>query len=66
MTADELSNGLSVISASAALSGKPALLGTIATGATPRDLSVEPNGTTLLVTDRQAQALEAVNVGHLP
>lgn len=66
VTADELSNGLSVISASAALSGKPALLGTIATGATPRDLSVEPNGTTLLVTDRQAQALEAVNVGHLP
>jgi DNA-binding beta-propeller fold protein YncE len=66
IVADQASNGLTVVNTTAALAGKPAVLGTIKTGETPRDISLEPNGTTALVTNRQSRQLEAVNLAQLP
>ncbi len=57
---------LSVIDTSAALAGKPALLGAIPAGQFPRELSLEPNGTTLLVTNFASGQLEAINTTDLP
>ena len=57
---------LAVIDVNKALARKPALLGLITAGATPRQFSLEPNGTTLLVTNTGSGQVEAVNVGQLP
>jgi DNA-binding beta-propeller fold protein YncE len=58
--------GLAVIDVSKALARKPALLGLIAAGQTPRQFSLEPNGKTLLVTNTDSGQVEAINVGQLP
>ncbi len=58
--------GLSVIDTAAALAGKPALLGVITAGQFPRELALEPNGRTLLVTNFASGQLEAVNTDELP
>ena len=42
ITADELSNGLTVLDTTAALADTPAVVGTIAAGTTPRDIAVDP------------------------
>ena len=57
---------LAVIDVSKALARKPALLGLIRAGQTPRQFSLEPNGKTLLVTNTASGQVEAVNVGQLP
>jgi DNA-binding beta-propeller fold protein YncE/tRNA A-37 threonylcarbamoyl transferase component Bud32 len=57
---------LAVIDVAKALAGKPALLGLITAGQTPRQFSLEPNGKTLLVTNTGSGQVEAVNVGQLP
>ena len=57
---------LAVINVADALAGKPAVIGTIKSGAAPRQFALEPNGKTLLVTNTGSGQVEAVNVGHLP
>ncbi|HEY6278832.1 MAG TPA: serine/threonine-protein kinase [Streptosporangiaceae bacterium] len=57
---------LAVIDVAKALARKPALLGVISVGQTPRQFSLEPNGKTLLVTNTNSGQVEAVDVGHLP
>ena len=57
---------LAVINASAALDGKPALVGLIRSGSLPRQFALEPDGRTLLVTNSSARQLEAVDVTNLP
>jgi DNA-binding beta-propeller fold protein YncE len=57
---------LMVVDVDNALAGKPALVGTIKSGLTPRQFAVEPNGKTLLVTNTGSGQVEAVNVGQLP
>jgi DNA-binding beta-propeller fold protein YncE len=57
---------LIVVSTSAALAGKPALLGVIPSGALPRQFAMEPGRTTLLVTNSTSQQLQAVDLAKLP
>jgi DNA-binding beta-propeller fold protein YncE len=61
-------NNLAVISTGKALAGEdhPALLGFIPAGSTPRELTVAPDGKTLLSTDNSSGQLQAVDVGSLP
>jgi DNA-binding beta-propeller fold protein YncE len=59
-------SSLAVIDVSKALARKPALLGLITAGQTPRQFSLEPNGKTLLVTNTGSGQVEAVNVRQLP
>jgi len=56
---------LAVIDASAALAGRPALVGVIGAGVLPREFAVEPGGRTALVTNSASHQLEAVNVSQL-
>ncbi len=55
---------LSVVSTSAALEGKPALLGQVSTGLLPRQFATE--GNTLLVTNFGSGQLQAINIADLP
>jgi DNA-binding beta-propeller fold protein YncE len=59
-------SGLAVVDASAALQGRPALLGYLKAGGFPREMALEPGGRTLLVTNFGSQQLEAVGVAGLP
>jgi DNA-binding beta-propeller fold protein YncE len=59
-------SGLSIIDTNAALAGKPPLLGVVATGQFPREFSLEPDGSTLLVTNFASGQLEAVATADLP
>ena len=56
---------LGVISTTAALAGRPALLGVIRAGVLPREFAVEPGGRTALITNSASHQLEAVNVSQL-
>jgi serine/threonine-protein kinase len=56
---------LGVINTTAALAGRPALLGVIGAGVLPREFAVEPGGRTALVTNSASHQLEAVNVSEL-
>ncbi len=58
-------SNLAVINTASALSGRPALLGYVPVGQVPRELAVEPGGTTVLVTVDGGHELEAVSVGSL-
>jgi DNA-binding beta-propeller fold protein YncE len=60
------SASLSVVGIAAALAHRPALLGDVAAGGFPRQFALEPDGTTLLVTNYDSEQLEAVDVGQLP
>ncbi len=55
---------LGVINTSAALAGRPAMLGVVQTGRLPRQFTVEGGG--LLVTNSGSGQLQAVNIGDLP
>jgi 6-phosphogluconolactonase (cycloisomerase 2 family) len=57
---------LAVVSTASALAGKPALLGYAQTGLLPRTLALEPDGSTLLVTDQNSGQVQAVRVADLP
>ena len=59
-------SNVAVVSTAAALSGKPALLGYIPTGAVPREFAVVPGRGTVLVSVQGAHDLEAINAGDLP
>ena len=57
---------LAVVNVSAALAGRPALLGLIPAGAFPREMTVIPRTDTLLVTDYLAEQVQAVNLATVP
>jgi DNA-binding beta-propeller fold protein YncE len=57
---------LAVVNVSAALAGRPALLGLIPAGAFPREMTVIPHTNTLLVTDYLAERVQAVNLATAP
>ena len=57
---------LTVVDAAAALAHRPAIRGTIRAGSFPREMSLEPDGRTLLVGNFASRQLEAVNVSTLP
>jgi hypothetical protein len=59
-------SGLAVVSVPAALAGRPALAGYLRAGGFPREMALEPDGRTLLVTNFSSQQLEAVDVADLP
>ena len=50
----------------AALARRPALLGAVRAGEFPREMSLESNGTTLLITNYDSDQLEAVDTQDLP
>jgi DNA-binding beta-propeller fold protein YncE len=58
-------SALSVVSVSAALAGRPAIVGDIPTGGFPRDMSLSPGGT-LLVSDYASGQVQAIATGGLP
>jgi 6-phosphogluconolactonase (cycloisomerase 2 family) len=55
-----------VVNVAAALAGRPALLGYLPSGAFPRQMTLEPDGKTLLVTNNRSGQLELVDVASLP
>jgi DNA-binding beta-propeller fold protein YncE len=57
---------LTVVDAEAALARRPAVVGEIATGAFPRELSLDTARNRLLVTDFGSGQLEVVDLRHLP
>jgi DNA-binding beta-propeller fold protein YncE len=57
---------LSVLNVENILAGKPALVGSIPSGMFPRQLSLEPNGKTLLVANYASDEVESVNVAGIP
>lgn len=57
---------LSLVDPAAALAGRPALLGSITAGDFPREMSLEPNGRILLVTNYSSRQLEATDLSNLP
>lgn len=60
------SSTLAVVNVAAALAGKPALAGYLPAGGFPRQMALEPDGRTLLVTDCMSGQLETVDVASLP
>jgi DNA-binding beta-propeller fold protein YncE len=56
--------GLSVVDVQAALAGRSAVLGTIATGRFPREFALA--GSTLLVSDFTSDQVQAINTATLP
>jgi serine/threonine-protein kinase len=57
---------LAVIDTAKALAGKPAVLGYLRSGLTPRQFALVPGGGTLLVTDSASAQLQAVSLAPLP
>jgi DNA-binding beta-propeller fold protein YncE len=64
--APNATSSLAVVSAPAALAGSPSLIGYLPAGGFPREMALEPDGKTLLVTNFSSQQLEAVGVADLP
>jgi DNA-binding beta-propeller fold protein YncE len=64
--APNATSSLAVVSVPAALAGRPALTGYLAAGGFPRQMALEPDGQTLLVTNFVSRQLEAVGVAGLP
>jgi DNA-binding beta-propeller fold protein YncE len=58
-------SSLAVVNVTAALAGKPALAGYLPAGGFPRQMALEPDGRTLLVTNFTSGQLEEVNVASL-
>lgn len=59
------SSGLTVVSATAALAGGPAVLGTFAAEKFPREMAVEPGGDDLLVGNYESDTLEVLPLQDL-
>jgi DNA-binding beta-propeller fold protein YncE len=57
---------LTVVSAAAALAGRPAVVGNIPAGLFPREMALVPGGADLLVTNYASSQLEAVSVPGIP
>jgi DNA-binding beta-propeller fold protein YncE len=60
------SASLAVVDATDALAGRPALLGYLPAGQFPRQVTAEPGGRIVLVTNYNSSQLEAVDVADLP
>jgi len=58
-------SGLTIVNANAALAGSPSLIGEVPAGGFPRNVTVAPNHTTLLVTNFWSGQLEAVDLHKL-
>ncbi|MGP0024143.1 MAG: YncE family protein, partial [Streptosporangiaceae bacterium] len=61
-----VSTSISVISTSAALSRRPALLGQISTGLLPREFGLAPDGKTVLVANSGSGQVQAIDLSTLP
>ncbi|MGD0936782.1 MAG: YncE family protein [Streptosporangiaceae bacterium] len=61
-----VSTSISVISTSAALSRRPALLGQISTGLLPREFGLAPDGKTVLVVNSGSAQVQAIDLSTLP
>jgi DNA-binding beta-propeller fold protein YncE len=59
-------SSLAVVDVADALAGRPALVGYLPAGGFPREMALEPDGATLLVTNYSSRQLEAVDVAALP
>ena len=59
-------DGVAVISTSKALSRGHALLGQVSTGSIPREIGLEPDGKTALVTINGSGQLQAIDLSTLP
>jgi serine/threonine-protein kinase len=59
-------HNLAVIDPNAALNNKPALLGYILSGLSPREMTESPDGQFLYVADRDSAQIQVVNLGNLP
>jgi DNA-binding beta-propeller fold protein YncE len=57
---------LELVDVDAALHGRPAIVGVVRSGSFPREMALEPNGRTLLVTNYDSNQLEAVDVSETP
>jgi DNA-binding beta-propeller fold protein YncE len=66
IVADRAQSRLTVVSTTAVLAHRPAVIGTIPGGSQPREMALEPNGNTLLVGNFSSDQLEAVDVAKLP
>ena len=55
-----------MVNVAAAVAHQPALAGYLPAGGFPRQMALEPDGRTLLVTNFSSQQLETVNVTNLP
>ena len=62
----QVPGGVAVISTSAALSRGHALLGQVSTGSIPREIGLEPDGKTALVTSNGSGQLQAIDLSTLP
>jgi DNA-binding beta-propeller fold protein YncE len=60
------SSSLAVVNVAAAVAGRPALAGYLPAGGFPRQMALEPDGRTLLVTNFASGQLELVRVASLP
>jgi DNA-binding beta-propeller fold protein YncE len=65
-SASGASSILAAVDVAAALAGRPALLGYLPAGGFPREMALEPDGRTLLVSNFSSGQLEAVDVADLP
>jgi len=54
------------VDVSKALARQPALVGLTKSGTAPHQFALEPNGTTLLVTNTGSGQVQAVDISHLP
>jgi DNA-binding beta-propeller fold protein YncE len=59
------SAGLTIVDIADLLAGRPSLVGRLAAGAFPRDMSVTPNGQTLLVSDFNSSQIQIVKLAGL-
>jgi DNA-binding beta-propeller fold protein YncE len=59
------SSDLTVVSTAPMLAGRPSILGKLGAGGFPREMSLTPDGKTLLVTDFSSGQLQAIRVSSL-
>jgi serine/threonine-protein kinase len=59
-------HNLAVIAPNAALNNKPALVGYILSGLSPREMTESPDGQYLYVADRDSAQIQVVNLSNLP
>ena len=65
-TSTSKAHNLAVVDPGAALNGKPALIGYIPSGVTPRDMAVSPDGKYLYVVNRDSAQVQVVKLRTLP
>ena len=63
---NQKAGGAAVVDVPQALAVRPALLGTVPTGARPQQIALYPGGKTLLVADTGSRQLHVIRAGQLP